>query len=146
MNKTMKAGGTDRNSAMAMAAQLRLIAELLESGEMVSKSGRIMVNSNHSGDVTIESSLILSCQEQPKVERTTEPTAAQLAIYQSLQVMQVGELAHLNFDHDEQDNCDEWVSVIRNKGGYPPELNGYLFKVDVRKFASNINVQVERLV
>lgn len=136
----------DRNSAMAMAAQLRLIAELLESGEMVSKSGNIMVNSNHSGDVTIESSLILSCQEQPKVASTTRMTAARAAIYQSLQIMQIGEVAHLNFDRDEQDNCDEWVSVMRDRGRYPAELHGYVFKVDVRKFASNINVRAERLV
>lgn len=80
VKRTVSVRNVCRNSAVTMAAQLRLIADLLENDQMVSKSGGIVVNSNHSGDVTIESNLVISCREQPTVEHTTGISAEQWAM------------------------------------------------------------------
>lgn len=132
-----------------VAAQLRLIADLLDRGQMITSGGKISVTADARGNVSIMSPAQLACHEQQKVERVTVSApgaAAKIAIYQSLEKMQIGEVAHLNFDYDEKASCDEWVRIIRDRSGYPNELIGSVFKVDVRNFPSGINVKVERLV
>lgn len=143
---------TSRNHAMAMAAQLRLVAELLESGEMVSKSGGIMVNSNHSGDVTIESSLILSCVTQPTVEDTQEVEEITLfdpitqAAYDFLDRLDPGEKKLTTFDHGEDEQWSEWMRVINNRGDYPDFLKGRMFEVKPYRNMNELGFWTVRLV
>lgn len=134
---------------IGVASQLRLIADLLDRGEMSTSGGKISVTADARGKVSIMSDLQIACHEQPSVEQVTtgaQDTTSRIAIYQSLERMQIGEVAHLNFDYDEKQSCDEWVQIIRNRSAYPKELIGSVFDVYVRNFPSSINVKVERLV
>lgn len=139
-----------RNAAMAMAAELRLIADQLELQHMTCVSGGIGVHSNHDGQLKVTSDLVLSCREQPKVESSTE-TPIQLyseletQVYQSLEVMKVNEGAYMNFDHGEEDQSHDWINTIRNRGRYPRELIGHLYEVTHSRSASGIQVYVQRL-
>lgn len=141
-----------RSAAMGMAAQLRLIAELLESGEMESSAGGIKVHSNFSGEVTIESDLVLATLTQPKVEDPTEEvpqidlfTCLEEEVQQSLQKMEYDQVGCLSFDIGEEDQARDWAAIIRNKGRYPLTLDGRTFDVKLTRSATEITLMIKRL-
>ena len=143
---------TSRTAVMGMAAQLRLIAELLESGEMVSTTGGIKVNSNFSGEVTIESNLVLATKKQPKVDDPTEElpqielfTCLEEQVQQSLQKMGDNEVSYLSFDNGEEDKARDWAAIVRNRNRYPLTLDGRMFDVKMTRSATEITLKITRL-
>ncbi len=143
---------TARNHAYAVAAELRLAAELLEEGEMTIKCGGIMVNSNFSGEVTIESTLVLSTTKQPTVEQSTEDEEIVLydpvceAVYQMLDRMDPGQKKLTTFEHGEDEQWEEWIRAINNRGDYPKYLQGRMFEVKPYRNLNELGFWTMRLV
>jgi len=143
-----------RNSMLAVAAQLRLVAEQLEHGNIDWKSGGISVGANHSGEMTISSDLVLQCREQPtvdeptfeKVEEITLYSPVQEAVFETLLKMESNEKKCLTFDHGEVDQVNEWSRVIRNKGEYPLSLSGRVYEVTPFRNSAELGIWIRRLV
>jgi hypothetical protein len=148
----------DRNASMGMAAQLRLIAELLEQGSMTLLSGTMTVSSTHTGEVMIVSDVVLKAENQPKVEpHTKEPVPRQVeiftgkddmkqSVFATLYGLAVDDVDYLNFDHDERDQAEEWVKVARDRSKYPLKMRGCLFDVSLKHNATGNNVIVKRVI
>jgi hypothetical protein len=150
--KTIRVDVTSRTAAMSMAAQLRLIADLLESGDMVSTLGGIKVNSNFSGEVTIESDLVLATTKQPKVDETTVEVEqltlvdpVREAVWQMLDLMNPGQKKLTTFDHDESLLWNQWVLAINNRGEYPDYLKGRMFQVQPYRNLNELGFWTVRL-
>lgn len=142
----------NKNSKMAVAAQLRLVAEQLEQDNIQWKSGGIKVGANHTGEMTIESDLILSCKEQPMVEPSTNVeeitlfTTIQEQVYDILDKLDPNGKKCVTFDHGEHEQVQEWMRIIRNRGEYPEYLTSRMFEVRYFRSSAEIGFWISRIL
>lgn len=137
--------------AMGIAAQLRLIAELLEKGDMLPKSGSIEVQSTYDGNVFVKSDIAISCVKQPVVDEThTEEIVLfgteEQEVFDVLDRLDPGERKAFSFDVDEKEKCNLWIRTVKNRGTYPEYLKGRVFEVHGVVSRVDSSFTIERLL